>query len=108
MLLSTATARDLGVVPGDVLPVRLSGSRARLTVLGLIAPRDELSRRALADLVILDIASAQEVLGLRGRLSHVDLLLPDGAPATLRPHPRRASSRRPIAATGSRERTTGR
>jgi putative ABC transport system permease protein len=108
VLLSAATARDLGVGPGDELAVRLAASRARLAVLGVIEPRDELSRQALADLAVLDVAAAQELLGMVGRLSRVDLILPDGdagdaaaarVRAALPPGAR-------LAPAGARERTT--
>ena len=39
-----------------------------LAILGALEPADELSRRALHDLLIMDIAQAQELLGQVGRL----------------------------------------
>ncbi len=79
VLLAAETARELGVAPGGELAVELAASRARLTVLGVLEPSDALSRQALADLAVLDVGATQELLGMAGRLSHVDLILPPGA-----------------------------
>ena len=45
---------------------------------GLLAPGDDLSRRALDGLIVVDIATAQEVLGMVGKLSRIDLIVPAG------------------------------
>jgi len=45
---------------------------------GLIMPGDATSRQALESLIVTDIATAQELLGLRGRLSRIDLIVPEG------------------------------
>ncbi|MET0591980.1 MAG: ABC transporter permease, partial [Polyangiaceae bacterium] len=39
----------------------------------------ELAERALDDLLVTDVSTAQEILGQRGRLSRIDLILPDDA-----------------------------
>lgn len=80
-LLSTDTAADLGVGRGDELPVRVAARRAELRLVGLLEPRDELSRHALADIAVVDVATAQELLGLRGRLTRIDLIAPPGEAA---------------------------
>lgn len=77
-VLSATTAQELGVGVGDALPVRLPASRDRLQVVALLDPADDLSRQALADLVILDVGAAQELLGKVGRLSHIDLRVEQG------------------------------
>jgi putative ABC transport system permease protein len=79
IVLPVETASELGVAPGGEVAVRVAGRLRRLPVVGLLAPEDELARRALVDLAVADVASAQEVLGVVGRLSRVDLRLPEGA-----------------------------
>ncbi|MBX3001268.1 MAG: FtsX-like permease family protein, partial [Caldilineaceae bacterium] len=75
VLLSAAVADRYAVAPGDQLVVRVGSDRADLTVAGLLAPSDDLSRRALDGLLIADIATAQEVLGKVGRLDRIDLII---------------------------------
>ncbi len=77
-LLPAPTARELGVAPGDELPVEVDGRATRLRVAGLLDPADELSRRALTDLAVVDVATAQELLRRPGRLSRIDLAVPPG------------------------------
>lgn len=79
VVLPVDTASELGVAPGGEVAVRVAGRLRRLPVVGLLVPEDDLARRALVDLAIADVASAQEVLGTVGRLSRVDLRLPEGA-----------------------------
>ena len=78
ILLSAETAAELRVVPGDALALRAGGVPKTAHLVGVLQPADEPSRRALADLVIADIATAQELLGRVGWLSRIDLLLPEG------------------------------
>jgi putative ABC transport system permease protein len=47
-------------------------------VAGLLRPEDRLAQRALEGVILADIATAQEALGEVGRLSHIDLILPEG------------------------------
>lgn len=78
VLLSQTVADRYGLKTGDDLPVRVGESTARLTIVGLLQPSDDLSRRALDGLLLTDIATAQEVLDKIGRLDRIDLILPQG------------------------------
>lgn len=78
-VVTAATARDLGLSVGDTLAVAVAGHRRVLTLVGLLAPADRLSARALEHVVVTDIATAQEVLGAAGRLTRIDLLVDDDA-----------------------------
>jgi putative ABC transport system permease protein len=80
-LMAEETARRAGIGPGEEIELRVGARVARVRVIGLLQPGDDLSRRALESLLITDIATAQELLGLVGRLSRVDLILPDEAAA---------------------------
>ena len=79
VLLARETAAELGVAVGDTLVLRVTGRLRPVRIVGLIDPEDARSRQALAGLVVADVATAQELLDQPGRLSRVDLALPDGA-----------------------------
>lgn len=81
ILLSSEVAERYGLKVGDALSAQVGSRRQALTIVGLLVPSDDLSRRALSGLLITDIASAQEILGRIGRLDRIDLLVennPDG------------------------------
>lgn len=79
VLVSEETAMSLGVGPGDTIALRVGGDRRDAIVVGTVVPADELSRRALENLIVADIATAQELLGMTGRLSRIDLIVTDDA-----------------------------
>lgn len=80
-LMAEETARRAGLAPGETLELQVGARLARVRLIGLLRPSDGLSRRALESLLITDIATAQELLGQIGRLSRIDLILPDEAAA---------------------------
>ncbi|MEM7536437.1 MAG: FtsX-like permease family protein [Chloroflexota bacterium] len=77
VLLSTSVAERYGVTVQDTFNIKVGSSEKSLTVIGLLQPSDDLSRRSLDGLLITDIATAQEVLGKVGRVDRIDLILPD-------------------------------
>ncbi|MGW8266060.1 MAG: ABC transporter permease [Longimicrobiales bacterium] len=77
--LSEGTAADAGVATGGVLPLLVDGRQREVEVRGIFRPADDFSRRALRDLLLLDVAGAQELLGREGDLTRIDLILPAGA-----------------------------
>ncbi|MEX2466861.1 MAG: FtsX-like permease family protein [Gemmatimonadota bacterium] len=79
VVLSSVTAATAGIAPGDTLPLRHEGRLWPLVLVGTLTPEDPLARIGLSDVLLLDVASAQELLDMRGRLSRIDLRLPDGA-----------------------------
>lgn len=78
VLLSTEVAARYNVSAGDRLTVRHGANRIDLTIVGLLEPSDDLSRRALDGLLATDIATAQEVLDKVGRIDRIDLIVPPG------------------------------
>ncbi|GIV57581.1 MAG: permease [Rhodothermaceae bacterium] len=78
-LMAGTTARAMGLAPGDTLAVRVEGRPARLHLVGLMEGTDTHSAEALDGLLVVDIATAQELLGRTGRLSRIDLIVPEGA-----------------------------
>lgn len=79
ILLSRAVADTYGVTTGDTVNLSIGSEHAMVTITGLLAPGDDLSRRALDSLLIADISTAQELLGQPNSLSTIDLILPEGA-----------------------------
>ncbi len=77
-LLTRRAAQALGLEVGSTLDVGVEGVKRQLRVVALLEPEDEGSARALDSLVLTDISTAQEVLGQQGRLSRIDLKLPEG------------------------------
>ncbi|MCC6202301.1 MAG: ABC transporter permease [Gammaproteobacteria bacterium] len=70
---NAATATMLGVAPGDRLMLGFSGGTIALELVAIAA--DTLPD----ELLVVDLATAQEAFGLAGHLSRIDLLLDTGA-----------------------------
>jgi len=94
-LISVDTARELRVAAGDTLRLRIGSRFQQVRLLGLIVPDGERARIALDNLLVLDIASAQELCGMIGRLTRVDLALPEGEAGARAAHELRASLQPP-------------
>ncbi|MFQ5936093.1 MAG: FtsX-like permease family protein [Acidiferrobacterales bacterium] len=78
-LLAKDTARRLGIESGATIALRIGAARQTITIVGLLVIEDPVARQALASVLITDIATAQELLGMHGQLSRIDLIVPDGA-----------------------------
>ena len=79
VILGQETARQYGVAVGETLTLTLAGQPVTAQVVGLVQPANALTRDALSNILFADIASAQEILGLQGHLSHIDLIAEDEA-----------------------------
>ncbi len=77
LLISEDLAGDYGLALGDTVRINASGRDSTGFIAGLLRPEDGLARRALDGTVLADVATAQEVLGRTGWLSHIDAILPD-------------------------------
>lgn len=77
-LLSSETAAANRLAAGGALRLRAGARVVEARLAGLLQPEDERSARALDGLMLVDIATAQEWLGMGGRLSRIDLILPAG------------------------------
>ena len=76
IVISESLAGRLGYAElGDSLRISAAGSFHAATVVGILSAADAASQQALDDLIISDIATAQEWLGMAGRLSRIDLIL---------------------------------
>jgi putative ABC transport system permease protein len=74
-LLPRARAESLGLGIGDRLALRIGTRVAELPVVGLFEPRRELDRERTRHLVLVDIASAQELFDCAGRVDELGLRL---------------------------------
>lgn len=79
ILLSQETAERFNLSPGSTITLDIGGRQRSALVAGLLQPNDALSRRGLENLILADIATAQEFTGRIGRLDRIDLLLPENA-----------------------------
>ena len=80
--LPTPLAAELGVQRGDLLSAVTAEGEVTLRVAGLIEPDPERAAAA-SGYVFADIATAQELLGMVGQLSRIDLIVTDAAVAAL-------------------------
>ena len=78
VIISEALAQRLGLAREDSLKISAGGRFSVARLVGVLRPRNNASRQALDDLIIADIATAQEILALSGRLSRIDLILAEG------------------------------
>jgi putative ABC transport system permease protein len=78
-LLTEETAGRLDLAVGDSLTLTAGVADRSFLLLGLFRPEDDAARRALVMTAVMDVASAQEILGMEGILSRVDLIIPGGA-----------------------------
>ncbi|MEM6502021.1 MAG: FtsX-like permease family protein [Cyanobacteria bacterium P01_C01_bin.89] len=74
VILARDTASEYDVHVGDRLNLTLAGQPTVAKVVGILQPANALTRDALSNVLFTDIASAQEVLSMQGRLSHIDLI----------------------------------
>jgi putative ABC transport system permease protein len=87
-LLSAATAAELGLRAGDRFTVRVGGAARTLELASVLAAADAGAESAVADLLLMDVAAAQELLGREGRLDRIDLVLAAEPPGPLPAPPR--------------------
>ena len=78
-LIAARTAQQLGLSVGDGLNVRIGSRQHAVRLVGLLDPEDSAAQGALENLLITDIATAQELLGQPGWLSRIDVLVPADA-----------------------------
>ena len=79
ILLSERIATDLALEEGDELGLLVGGRPIEAFLAGVLRPSAGVQEEALAELVVADVATAQEVLGLAGRLTRIDLILDEDA-----------------------------
>ncbi len=75
VVLSQTLAQRLGLALENELEISAGGRFSRAQLVGILQPNNNASRQALDDLIISDIATAQELIGMSGRISRIDLIL---------------------------------
>jgi putative ABC transport system permease protein len=83
VLISEQTAQRYGLTAGDTLTIQTDSQEHTVRIVGLLRPLDDLTRRVLEGRLIADIATAQELLDRVGKLSRIDLIVPEDNPALL-------------------------
>jgi putative ABC transport system permease protein len=85
ILLSASTAQRYGLQPCSPaalndscrLELSINGATQKAYLVGLLEPPNDFSRRALDTLILTDISTAQSFSGTKGKLTQIDLILPD-------------------------------
>ena len=75
VVISDALADRLKLEAGDDLEISAAGRFSSARIVGILQSENNSSRQALDDLIISDIATAQEWTSMVGRLSRIDLIL---------------------------------
>lgn len=75
VVMGAESAESLGLEPGERFTVRVGGRPRTLVLLGEIEAPDALSKAALSELLVMDIAGAQELFDRIGYLSRVDVVV---------------------------------
>ena len=74
VLISQDTASRYGLNPGDKITLQVGTEQKQVTLVGLMKQPNNVSSRVLEGLILTDIASAQELFDLNGKLTRVDLI----------------------------------
>lgn len=77
VLISQSLADEIGKQPGDMLRLGINANFVDVRIIGLLRPNDRLSQQALDNLLLTDIATAQEITGQPEEISRIDLILND-------------------------------
>lgn len=80
VLLSATLADAYSLSPGDRVTLQTRTTpEVTVTVVGILYPDDNLSAQALDNLLLMDIATAQEIAGQAATITRIDLILPPDA-----------------------------
>jgi putative ABC transport system permease protein len=77
VLLDSRSAARLAVGAGDELDIHIGSREDRVQILQLVMSEQSSSVYSLENLMLADIATAQELLGIIGKLSHINMLIAD-------------------------------
>jgi putative ABC transport system permease protein len=77
VILSRDVAAEYHLALGDSFALQVEGAPTTVTLVGLITPVDAITGQRLQELILTDIATAQELFHMPGRLSHIDLIIKD-------------------------------
>lgn len=77
VIISQSLASRSGVGPGGSIILQVNERLEVLSVIGVIDAGDERSSQGLDDVLLMDVGSAQQLLGMEGRLTRIDLITTD-------------------------------
>ena len=75
-LMTLATAQTFGLKADESLMLNVGGTRYPVVLSGYLESKNKVTLKALENVIFLDLASAQEMLNQQGRLSRIDLIVP--------------------------------
>jgi putative ABC transport system permease protein len=84
LLLEAGTASRLGIAAGDSVRISSGARTTMATIAGVLEPADALTRRALADVALADISTAQEIVDAIGVIDRIELRLDGDAVSRIR------------------------
>jgi putative ABC transport system permease protein len=84
LLLEAGTAARLGITAGDSVRISSGARTTMATIAGVLEPADALTRRALADVALADISTAQEIVDAIGVIDRIELRLDGDAGVDVR------------------------
>ncbi|MCM2284431.1 MAG: ABC transporter permease [Desulfobacula sp.] len=79
VLISGVFAESHGLAPHDSLILSFGRREVQAEVIGFLDDRDTDSGKALSGIIITDISTAQEILGMEDRITRLDLILKNDA-----------------------------
>jgi putative ABC transport system permease protein len=77
ILISEGLAARYNLALGDQFLIRPNTEQVPVTIIGLLRPNDSFNAQALDDLLLTDLRTAQGLLNQPGRLTRLDLILPE-------------------------------
>ncbi|TYP93889.1 putative ABC transport system permease protein [Fodinibius salinus] len=75
-IIAKPVARQIGASVGDTLSVSVGGRTYSVQLAGLINAGNDRSQRALQNLLVVDVSTAQQLFNMQGQLSRIDLIIP--------------------------------
>jgi len=76
-LIAQPVAEQLQLSLGDTMIVSVGGRAQNILLSGVMKAGNDRSRRALENILLVDISTAQRMFNMQGQLSRIDLILPD-------------------------------
>ncbi|MBN2012824.1 ABC transporter permease [candidate division KSB1 bacterium] len=77
ILLPAKLAADLNVTAGDTTILQINNQQQTFHIAGVLNAESDDGNAMLENIILADIATAQELLNMPGRLSRIDLVVPD-------------------------------
>jgi putative ABC transport system permease protein len=76
-LIAQPVAEQLQLSVGDTMTVSVGGRTQNIQLSGVIKAGNDRSRRALENILLVDISTAQRMFNMQGQISRIDLILSD-------------------------------